>query len=214
MQHSVLDDLARKRLRVAVRAVLAGSVLALAGIFGFGAFTGAGDYFGSDAEREAAIDDHYWQIWGLLLPVAIAIVISGVAIWLFTGSLAQVLAGRRAVIVAWIRRVIVPLAVVASVPYWFGPELDDSAFPTWAEAIALICLLLANASIVTLGAVMLVRPLPRWIGIAVILGGILAVATFLPLFVFVGLFVASIGLLRWSGSPSPAAPVLDSAATL
>lgn len=202
MHQPTLDESERQRLRIAIWAILAGSALALTGIFGFGGFTGAGDYFGTDAERAAAIDDHYWQIWGLLLPVAIAIVISGVAIRLFSGSLLRILAGRRATMVAWIHRSIVPLAVVASVPYWFGPEIDDVGFPGWAEMITLICGLLANASVVVLGVTMLVRPLPRWIGIAMILGGILAVVSFLPLFVFLGMLIAAIGLLRWSGTPT------------
>lgn len=207
----VLDDDERQRLRIAIWAILAGSALALTGIFGFGALTGAGDYFGTEAERDAAIDDHYWQIWGLLLPVAIAIVLSGVAIFLFSGSLVRILAGRRATTVAWIHRIIVPLAVVASVPYWFGPEIDDVDFPGWVDVVTLICGLLANASVVVLGAAMLVRPLPRWIGIAMILGGILAVVSFLPLFVFLGMLLASIGLLRWSGTPTAASPALDTA---
>jgi hypothetical protein len=91
-QHTSLDGPARQRLCVVVWVVLAGSALAL---------TGAGDHFGTEIERGAAIGAHSWQIWGLLLPVASAIVVSGGAIWLITGSLAHIRAGRSAAIVAW-----------------------------------------------------------------------------------------------------------------
>lgn len=205
----------RQRLRVAIWAVLAGASLALAGIFGFGALTGAGDYFSDDeAERAAALADHYWQIWGLLLPVAIATVVSGVALFMFSGSLAPIHYGWRAKVVTWIRRAIVPLAVVASMPYWLGPEFDELGIPGWVEAVTALCGILAYAATVILGVAMLVRPLPRWTGVAMILGGILAAVSFLPLFVFVGTLLASIGLLRWSRPASAViAPALGATAT-
>lgn len=194
----LLDD-ERQRLRVAIWLVLGGAVLALTGIFGFGALSGAGDYFSDDeAEKAAAIANHYWQVWGILLPVAIAIVVSGVAVFVFAASLTRIVTGWRATVVEWVRRIIIPLSVVASVPYWLGPDIDELDIPGWVEAVTLLFGALTYAAAIALGVAMLTRPLPRWTGIAMIVGAVLAVVSFLPLFVFVGTFVSSIGLLRWS----------------
>ena len=198
----LLDDSERHRLRVAIWLVLSGAVLALTGIFGFGALTGAGDYFSDDeTERAAAIADHYGQVWGILLPVAIATVVSGVALFVFCGSLTRIVTGWRATVVEWVRRLIIPLSVCASVPYWFGPEIDELDIPGWVEVVSLIFGILTYAAAVALGVAMLTRPLPRWTGIAMIVGAVLAAVSFLPLFVFVGTLLASIGLLRWSRAP-------------
>lgn len=200
-----LNDSERQRLRTAIWAVLAGAVLALAGIFGFGALTGAGDYFSDDkAEKAAARADYYWQIWGILVPLAIAIVISGVALFLFSGSLARITAGWRTQVVTAVHRMIVPLTVLASVPYWFGPEIDELGVPGWVDTVAAICGILGYVSTVALGVAMLGHPVPRWTGVAMILGAVLAAVTFLPLFVFVGTLLASVGLLRWSAEPNSA----------
>jgi hypothetical protein len=209
---TVLNDSERQRLRSAIWAVLAGAVLALGGIFGFGALTGAGDFFSDDeAERAAARTDDYWQIWGMLVPLAIAVVISGVALFLLSGSLARIAAGRRAQAITAVHRVVIPLTVLASVPYWFGPEIDEVGVPGWVEAVAGISGIIAYVSMVVLGVAMLGLAVPRWTGAAMIAGALLAVVTFLPLFVFVGTLLASIGLLRWSREPEPAGPLAGEA---
>jgi len=200
-----LNDSERQRLRSAIWAVLGGAVLALTGIFGFGALTGAGDYFSDDkAESAAARSDYYWQIWAMLVPLAIAIVISGVALFLLSGSLARITAGWRERLITTVHRVVVPLTVLASVPYWFGPEIDELGVPGWVEAVAGISGILAYLSTVGIGVAMLGLSVPRWTGIAMIVGGVLAAVTFLPLFVFVGTLLASVGLLRWSREPDSA----------
>ena len=212
---SALDDNERQRLRVAIWLVLGSAVLALSGIFGFGALTGAGDYFSDDeAEKAAAIADHYGQIWGILLPVAIASVVSGVALFVFAGPLTRILSGWRATVVEWVRRIIIPLSVGASVPYWFGPEFDELDIPGWVEVVSLILGVLTSAATIALGVAMLVRPLPRWTGIAMIIGAVLAVVLFLPLFIFVGTLAASVGLLRWSRAlDRSSSPAIDATAT-
>jgi hypothetical protein len=53
-------------------------------------------------------------------------------------------------------------------------------------------------AVVAMGVAILGLPMPRWTGVALILGAVAALATFLPLFVFVGAFVSGSGILRWN----------------
>lgn len=193
----------RKNLRTAVRLMVAAAVIALAGIFGFGGLTGAGDFFSSnDAEHDAALADYYWQIWGILLPIAIAILLSGVALFLLAGVLASMGAGGTVRVTAVVRRLVLPLSALAAVPYLLGPDFDP---PTWVTAAFGIAGIGAYLTTIALGVVIFRLPVPTWTGVALIVGAVLAVVSFLPLFVFVGTFVAGTGMLRWDRNSADAA---------
>lgn len=208
MEHVALDENERRRLRAAIWAVLGGAVLALTGIFGFGALTDAGNYFSDDkAEKAAAVADQYWQIWGMLLPLAIATVISGVALVLLARSLERISDGWRTRIITIFARAVIPLTLLASIPYWFGPEFDSLGVPGWVEAVAGISGMLAYLATIALGVAIIRLPVPTWTGVALIVGAVLALVSFLPLFVFGGTLAASFGLLRWSREPSGVATI-------
>ncbi len=189
-----LAEADRRRLGVAIWLMVAAAVLALVGIFGFGAFTGAGDYF-DESTSDAAVRDYYWQIWGILLPVAIAIALSGVSLFMVAGVLSRMRSGWTAVVTTVAQRVVLPASFLAAVLYLDGPEPD---LPTWFDAVAGIAGMLAYASVVAMGVAILALPMPRWTGVALLLGALAAFATFLPLFVFVGTLAAGIGILRWN----------------
>ncbi len=190
-----LGETNRHRLRISVWLMLAAAVVALAGIFGFGGLTGAGDYFSNDdAAHEAALRDHYWQIWGILLPIGIAIVTSGVSLFILSGVLTSIGGGWTVRVTTVVRRVVLPLTVLAAVPYLLGPDLDA---PSWLEPITGLSGLAAYVALVALGVAVFRLPLPTWTGIALIVGAVLAFVTFLPLFVFFGTFVGGVGMLRW-----------------
>lgn len=186
-----------RRLRTAVWLMVAAAALALAGIFGFGGLTGAGDYF-DEATRDEAVRDHYWQIWGILLPLAIAVVISGVSLFMLAEVLSRMGSGWAAALAKVAQWVVLPAAILASVPYWMGPEIDDLDLPSWAEPVAGIAGVLSYAAVVAMGVAIIGLPLPTWTGVALILGAVAAFATFLPLFVFVGTLAGGIGILRWN----------------
>ncbi len=207
--HTPLTAPDRQRLRTAVWALVAAAVLTLLGIFGFGALTGAGGYF-DEATRDEAVRDHYWQIWGILLPLAIATVISGVSLAMMAGVLSRMRSGWTASVTRVAQWLIVPATLLASMPYWLGPESDRLDLPSWFEALAGIAGLLSYAAVLAMGVTIFALPLPRWTGAALILGALAAVVTFLPLFVFVGTLVGGIGILRWNKEgivPETSAPV-------
>lgn len=193
----------RGRLRASVWLAVAAAVLALGGIFGFGGLTGAGGYFSeSEAEVDAALAGYYWQIWGILLPIAIATVLSGIALFVLAGVLAPGAPGRTRTLVRAAGILVLPASVLASVPYWRGPHTDDVGLPAWVDAISGIGGLLAYAAVVALGIAMVRLPTPGWAGFVLIAGAVAALLTFLPLFVFVGTLVAGLGLLRWDARRS------------
>ena len=186
----------RRRLRWAVWLMVLAAVLALVGIFGFGAFTGAGGYF-DEATTDAAVRDFYWQIWGILLPLAVATVISGISLLMLAGVLAQLGRGWTAALARVAQWVVVPATVLASLPYWMGPEIDDLDLPTWLAGVSGVAGVISYAAVVALGVAILGLPLPKWTGVMLILGALAAFVTFLPLFVFVGTLASGIGILRW-----------------
>ena len=190
-----LGDTNRNHVRISVWLMLGAAVVALVGIFGFGGLTGAGDYFSSnDAVSEAALRDHYWQIWGILLPIAVAIMASGVALFLLSGVLARMGTGWPVRVTTVVRGAVMPLTLVAAVPYLLGPDVDG---PSWLEPIAGIAGVGAYLATAAMGVAIFGLPLPTWTGIALIVGAVVALVSFLPLFVFVGTLVAGIGMLRW-----------------
>jgi hypothetical protein len=196
--HTSLIDTDRQRLRTAVRLLVAAAALALVGIFGFGMFTGAGGYF-DEATTDEALRDYYWQIWGILLPLAIATVISGVALLLMAGVLRRMRSGWTAAVTRVAQWVIVPATVLASVPYWMGPRGDDGPdLPSWLEPVSGIAGTLGYAAVLAMGVAIFGLPMPKWTGAALILGALAAYVTFLPLFVFVGTLAGGIGILRWN----------------
>lgn len=195
--HTTLTDTARQRLRTAVWLLVAAAALALLGIFGFGMFTGAGGYF-DEATTEEAVRDHYWQIWGILLPIAIATVISGVALLLMAGVLRRMRTGWTAAVNTVAQWVIVPAAALASVPYWMGPSGGSSDVPSWLESVSGIAGMLSYAAVLAMGVTIFALPMPKWTGAALVLGALAAYVTFLPLFVFVGTLAGGIGILRWN----------------
>ena len=172
-------------------------MLSLLGIFGFGTLTGAGGYF-DEATRDEAVRDHYWQIWGILLPLAMATVISGVSLAMMAGVLSRMRSGWTASVTKVAQWVVVPATVLASVPYWLGPETDRLDVPPWFEAVSGIAGTVGYAAVVAIGVAILALPMPKWTGAALILGSLAAIATFLPLFVFVGSLAGGIGILRWN----------------
>jgi hypothetical protein len=210
---NTLTDPDRRRLRVAVWLMVAAAVLALLGIFGFGGFTGAGGYF-DEATHDAAVRDHYWQIWGILLPLAVATVVSGVSLFVVAGVLSRMRRGWTSTLSRVAQVVVLPATVLASVPYWLGPEGSELGLPSWLEPVAGLAGMVAYAAVVAMGVAILGLPMPRWTGIALVLGAVAAFATFLPLFVFVGTVVGGGGILRWTakgrvvatGAPPVAAP--------
>jgi hypothetical protein len=192
-----LTDSDRGRLRTSVWLMVAAAALALVGIFGFGGLTGAGDYF-DEATRDAAVRDFYWQIWGILLPLAIATVISGISLFLLAGVLSRMGSGWTSQVTTAARWVVLPATALASVPYWLGPEIDELELPSWFEALAGVAGMLAYAAVIAMGVAILGLPMPKWTGVGLILGALAAFATFLPLFVFVGTLAGGIGILRWN----------------
>ena len=192
-----LTDTARQRLRTAVWLLVAAAALALLGIFGFGMFTGAGGYF-DEATTEEALRDYSWQIWGILLPIAIATVISGVALLLMAGVLRRIRTGWTATVNTVAQWVIVPSTVLASVPYWMGPQSEGSDVPSWLEPVSGIAGMLSYAAVLAMGVTIFALPMPWWTGAALTLGALAAYVTFLPLFVFVGTLAGGIGILRWN----------------
>jgi hypothetical protein len=192
--HTPLTDTDRQRLRTAVRLLVAAAAFALVGIFGFGMLTGAGDYF-DEATTDEALRDYYWQIWGILLPLAIATVISGIALFLMAGVLRRMRTGWTSTVTRVAQWVVVPATVLASVPYWAGP---GSELPSWLGAVAGIAGMLAYAAALAMGVAIFGLPMPKWTGAALILGALAAYVTFLPLFVFVGTLAGGIGILRWN----------------
>ncbi len=190
-----LGDTNRNHLRISVWLMVGAAVLALVGIFGFGGLTGAGNYFSSnDAESEAALRDYHWQVWGILLPIGVAIVASGVSLFILSGVLARMGTGWPVRVTTVVRAVVLPLTLLAAVPYLLGPDVDG---PSWLEPIAGIAGVAAYLATAAMGVAIFGLPLPTWTGIALIVGAVLAFVSFLPLFVFVGTLVAGIGMLRW-----------------
>ncbi|MFC5380940.1 hypothetical protein [Aquipuribacter nitratireducens] len=190
-----LDDTDRRHVRLAVWLMLAAAVVALLGIFGFGGLTGAGDYFDEDpAVSEAAVRDHYWQIWGILLPIGAAVLASGAGLFLLAGVLARIGSGWPAGVARVVRWLVLPLCVLAAVPYLLGP---GTTAPGWLGPLTAISGMASYAATATLGVAVLRLPLPSWTGVALIVGVVLAAVSFLPLFVFVGTLVGGLGLLRW-----------------
>ena len=197
-----LTEQDRGRLRKAVWLMVAAAVLALAGIFGFGGMTGAGDYF-DEATSDAAVRDYYWQIWGILLPVAIAIVLSGISLFMVAGILSRMGSGWTRKVTTAAQWVVIPGSVLAAVPYLAGPDPD---LPSQAELLFGFAGLVSYAAVVAMGVAILGLPMPRWTGVALILGALAAIVTFLPLFVFVGTMAGGIGILRWNRKGLEAAP--------
>lgn len=195
MEVNLLSESERDRVRVMIKLVVVTAIITLAAIFGFGALTGAGDYFEGGAVGDAAAEDYYWQVWGILLPVGLAILISGGSIFFLAGTFARLRSGWTATVASIVRAVVVPAALLGAFPYLLGPGAD---LPGWSEAITAIGLMVANATVIGLGAIAFGLKMPRWGGIALILGALAAVATFLPLFTFVGLAIGGAALLRWS----------------
>lgn len=187
----------RQRLRTAVWLLIVAAALALLGIFGFGMFTGAGGYF-DEATTEGALRDYYWQIWGILLPIAIATVISGVALFLMAGVLKRMRTGWTATVNTVTQWVIVPAAAAASAPYWMGPQGEDSASPAWLEPVSGLAGMLSFVAVLAMGLTIFALPMPKWTGAALGLGALAAYAAFLPLFIFVGTLAGGIGILRWN----------------
>jgi len=190
-----LDDGDRRRVRISVWLMVAAACVALTGIFGFGGLTGAGDYFSDDeAEHAAALQDHYWQIWGILLPVAVALIASGVSLFILAGVLTRTGEGWPAAVTRVVRVVVIPLVLVAAVPYLLGPDANP---PSWAEAVAGTSGIAAYLATIALGVAIFGLRLPTWTGVALVLGAVAAIVTYLPLFVFVGTLIGGIGILRW-----------------
>ncbi|MGB7817723.1 MAG: hypothetical protein WBL35_03160, partial [Ornithinibacter sp.] len=196
----------RRRVRISVWLMVAAALVALTGIFGFGGLTGAGDYFSDDeAEHAAALQDHYWQIWGILLPLAVAVIVSGVSLFILSGVLTRIGEGWPAAVTRVVRVVVIPLTLVAAVPYLLGPDANP---PSWAEAVAGTSGIAAYLATVALGVAIFGLRLPTWTGVALVLGAVAAIVTYLPLFVFVGTFVSGIGILRWDARTAPGSEAL------
>ena len=197
----------RRQVRVSVHLMVVAAVFALVGIFGFGGMTGAGDYFSSnDAEHEEALRDHYWQIWGILLPLGAAMVASGVSLFVLSGVLSRLGTGWPSRVTNLVRLVVLPLSVLAAVPYLLGPDHDA---PPWLEAITGIAGLAAYLAAAALGVAIIILPLPTWTGIALIVGVLLAAVSFLPLFLFAGTLVAGVGILRWNARAATSSELLS-----
>ncbi len=69
--------------------------------------------------------------------------------------------------------------------------------PAWVEAVAGASGIAAYLATIALGVAIFGLPLPTWTGVALVLGAVAAIVTYLPLFVFVGTLLGGIGILRW-----------------
>ncbi len=78
-------------------------------------------------------------------------------------------------------------------PYLMGP---DASPPSWLAPVTGISGMAAYAATIALGVAIFAVPLPRWTGASLIAGAVLAIVSFLPLFVFVGTLVGGVGILR------------------
>ena len=193
-------------MRLASLVLLVGSVLFFIGM-AFPAFRGVFDT-ANDEELIAYIEANFGQYRLAWVFGGLGTSIAGAGLWMWGRGIASMVDGRSATaasVAAWLGAVGVPNGVIRSA-MTFGSASTAADPGPWLSVVPFIIYSLATTiSMVTLGWLITRGPLPTWLGVVFILCGIAAVGTFLPLFWYVGGFVAGVaGLLRFRPQPVPA----------
>ena len=190
----------RSDIRTSSWLMISACAVTLVAIFGMGAATGAGNYFDENpAVKEQAIADYRLEIWILLLGVGIGLIIFGVALFLLGRALSILCSGWRAKAAGWAKWFALVVTVVGASPYFLGPHSRVDEPGLNFDFVAGITTLGGTSLVVIIfGILMILGPTPTWTGIVMIVGAVLAVPAFLPLFWFAAGLISGLGLLRWS----------------